>query len=271
MELMDDRLKTIQRLLDDLLDVSRISRAKLRIRKEPIELRTIITHSVQSIDRLIKNRSQTLVLDIENTPVMLDADPVRLEQVVSNLLTNASKFTNEGGKIVITAKRDGDNALVSVRDNGIGIKEEMLDKIFEPFLQLETGERKGEGLGIGLSLTQRLVEMHNGTVTVRSEGVNRGSEFIVTIPVLQEYVEVSAPATQQPATPPTPPRSEDVKILVVDDNISAAHGIGKLLEYKGYTVAYAYTGSSRSSRRPCVPTAPPSPWRPRSASSALSR
>jgi signal transduction histidine kinase len=243
MELMDDRLKTIQRLLDDLLDVSRISRAKLRIRKEPIELRTIITHSVQSIDRLIKNRSQTLVLDIENTPVMLDADPVRLEQVVSNLLTNASKFTNEGGKIVITAKRDGDNALVSVRDNGIGIKEEMLDKIFEPFLQLETGERKGEGLGIGLSLTQRLVEMHNGTVTVRSEGVNRGSEFIVTIPVLQEYVEVSAPATQQPATPPTPPRSEDVKILVVDDNISAAHGIGKLLEYKGYTVAYAYTGS----------------------------
>jgi signal transduction histidine kinase/CheY-like chemotaxis protein len=244
MELMDDRLKTIQRLLDDLLDVSRISRAKLRLKKEPVDLRRLIEHSIHSVERNIKLRQQTLIIDIPSEAMVLDADPVRIEQIISNLLTNASKFTSEGGRIAISAKREGDMALISIADNGIGIDPAMLSRIFDAFLQLETGERKGEGLGIGLSLTQRLVEMHGGTIEAKSEGLNYGSEFIVKLPVIPAYA--TTPVTEKakaPARPLPGPTDETKKILVVDDNISAAHGVGKLLERKGYEVLYAYTGT----------------------------
>lgn len=243
MELMDNRLKTIQRLLDDLLDVSRISRAKLNIRKEPLDLRTSIEHSIQSIERNIKSRQQTLVIDVQSEPLVVDADPVRIEQVISNLLTNASKFTSEGGRIVISAKREGTNATISIKDNGIGINPDMLGQIFEAFLQLETGERKGEGLGIGLSLTQKLVEMHEGSIEARSEGINRGSEFIVRLPLLPAYASTPLPEKGRKVISRSAVPANGTRVLVVDDNISAAHGIGKLLEHKGYTVAFAYTGS----------------------------
>ncbi len=245
MDLMDDRLKTIQRLLDDLLDVSRITRSKLRMRKEPVNLHTLVERSIHSIERNIKNRRQTLVIDVSNEPMVLDADPVRIEQIISNLLTNASKFTNEGGRIIISAKREGTMARISIADNGIGIDPEMLDRIFEAFLQLETGQqRKGEGLGIGLSLTQKLVEMHGGTIEARSAGVNHGSEFIVRLPIIPAYATTPLPEQKpKPVFRTTPSSPNGTLILVVDDNISAAHGIGRLLEYKGYEVAYAYTGS----------------------------
>jgi signal transduction histidine kinase len=244
LELMDDRLKTIQRLLDDLLDVSRISRSKLKLKKEPVDLRRIIEHSIQSIERTIKSRNQTLVIDIPNEALILDADPVRIEQVVTNLLTNASKFTQEGGRISITAKREGDTAAVYIADNGIGIDPAMLERIFEAFLQLETGQRS-EGLGIGLSLTHKLVEMHNGTIVATSEGPGHGSEFIVRLPIIPAYAmtPVNAPVRRPTPVPSASHKQGPLRILVVDDNISAAHGIGKLLEHKGHTVTYAYTGS----------------------------
>jgi signal transduction histidine kinase/CheY-like chemotaxis protein len=244
LDLMDDRLKTIQRLLDDLLDVSRISRSKLKLKKEPVDLRSVIEHSIQSIERHIKNRNQTLVIDMPAEALILHADPVRIEQVVTNLLNNASKFTSESGRLAISAKREGTKAVLSVADNGIGIDPVMLGRIFEAFLQLETGERKGEGLGIGLSLTQKLVEMHDGTIEARSQGINYGSEFVVHLPIIPAYASTPI-AEKKPKTAPRPkvvsPHSR--RILVVDDNASAAHGIGKLLEFKGYEVAYAYTGS----------------------------
>jgi signal transduction histidine kinase/CheY-like chemotaxis protein len=243
LDLMDDRLKTIQRLLDDLLDVSRISRSKLRIKKEPVDLRTIIEHSIQAIDRNIKNRQQTLVIDVPHEPMILDADAVRIEQIVSNLLTNATKFTNEGGRIVISAKREGDSAIVSVQDNGIGIDPQMLGRIFESFLQLETGEHKGEGLGIGLSLTQKLVEMHGGTIEAKSEGINKGSEFVVHLPLLPAYAHTPVVEKRRPVAQKSPSSSLNRSVLVVDDNVSAAQGIGRLLEHKGYSVNYAYTGA----------------------------
>jgi signal transduction histidine kinase len=256
MDLMDDRLKTIQRLLDDLLDVSRISRSKLRMRKEPVSLHTLVDHSIQSVERNIKNRKQTLVIDVPSEPMVLDADPVRIEQVISNLLTNASKFTNENGKIIISVRREGDMARISVSDNGIGINPHMLDRIFEAFLQLETGERKGEGLGIGLSLTQKLVEMHGGTVEAKSEGINRGSEFIVRLPIIPAYATTPVPEQKtKPLVRNTPSSPNGRRVLIVDDNISAAHGIGKLLEHKGYEVVYAYTGSeAKEKMTPPFPT-----------------
>jgi two-component system CheB/CheR fusion protein len=244
LELMDDRLKTIERLLDDLLDVSRISRAKLRLKKEPVDIRTIIERSIHSVERNIKLRHQTLVIDVPPEPMVLDADPVRIEQIISNLLTNASKFTSESGRISIAVKRQSDMAEISVADNGIGIDPEMLGRIFDAFLQLETGERKGEGLGIGLSLTQKLVEMHGGEIEAHSDGLGRGSEFKVRLPIISSYTTTPVPAERIPAPRRTfEKNAAGSRVLVVDDNVSAAHGVGKLLEHKGYAVAYAYTGA----------------------------
>jgi signal transduction histidine kinase/CheY-like chemotaxis protein len=243
LDLMDDRLKTIQRLLDDLLDVSRISRSKLRLQRELVDLRKIINRSIHAIDRHIRNRNQMLVIDVPSEPMILNADPVRIEQIVSNLLTNASKFTPEGGRIAISARRENDTVRISVTDNGIGIDPPMLKRIFEAFLQLETGQR-GEGLGIGLSLTQRLVEMHGGTIEAHSAGAGKGSTFTVCLPVLPENTEMPAVSTNTEviATPASTQEKENMRVLVVDDNVAAAQGIGRLLEHSGYEVIYAYTG-----------------------------
>ncbi|HVV39107.1 MAG TPA: ATP-binding protein [Candidatus Paceibacterota bacterium] len=241
LDLMDDRLKTIQRLLDDLLDVSRIERSKIRLKTEVADLRQILQHSAQSIEWQMQNRRQVLTVSVPETPLLLQADPVRIEQVVTNLLTNASKFTNEGGQISLSVAREGDVAAISVIDNGIGIEPSMMERIFEPFLQLETGTRMGEGLGIGLSLTKKLVEMHAGTIEARSEGAQRGSVFIVRLPLMTAAAmpsihEKGAAQTFAEAT------QGEGRVLVVDDNIAAAQGIGKLLAHKGYSVAYASTG-----------------------------
>ncbi|HVV15357.1 MAG TPA: ATP-binding protein [Candidatus Paceibacterota bacterium] len=242
LELMDERLRTVNRLLDDLLDVSRISRAKLRLQKKPADLLSALKRSVQSITRGIEARRQTLVLDFPNEPLVLYADPLRIEQVFTNLLNNASKFTPEGGQITLSVRCEGDQAVVRVADTGIGIDPAMLERIFEPFLQLETGQR-GEGLGIGLSLTQKLVEMHEGSIEARSEGSNLGSEFVVRLSLMAEPagvpVDEPTPAT---VIAPRAKTSGGKLVLVVDDNQAAAHGIGKLLELKGYGVAYAYSG-----------------------------
>lgn len=240
---MDDHLKTIQRLLDDLLDVSRISKAKLQLKKESVELRGIVDRSIQSIERYLKNRNQTLVLDLAREPLILEADPVRIEQIINNLLSNASKYTPEGGRISITTKRDGDTAIIRVIDSGIGIHPQMLNRIFEPFLQLEAAVRPQEGLGIGLSLTQRLVEMHGGKIEAYSEGEGKGSQFIVRLPLLPTFSPAPSEAKERAFSSPFPQASSSSKVLVVDDNAAAAKGIGALLEHKGYIVAYAYSGT----------------------------
>jgi signal transduction histidine kinase/CheY-like chemotaxis protein len=245
LDLMDERLRTVNRLLDDLLDVSRISRAKLELQKKPVDLVTVLKRSIASLRAPMEGRRQTLVLDLPPEPLPLEVDPLRIEQVFSNLLNNASKFTPEGGQITVSARREGGEAVVSVVDTGIGIEPGMLERIFEPFLQLETGKR-GEGLGIGLSLTQKLVELHGGYIRAASEGTNLGSQFIVRLPLLEgtEHMplETAAPATVR--EPQAGAQEEAVRglVLVVDDNRAAAHGIGKLLELKGYGVAYAYSG-----------------------------
>lgn len=239
-ELMEDRIRTIKRLLDDLLDVSRISQDKLRLQKEHVDARDIVTRSIQSVALMIRDREQYLSVTLTDEPVPLFADPIRIEQVITNLLTNASKFTDPKGTITVLVRRDADEVVFGVRDSGMGIAPAMLSRIFEPFLQIELGKKKSEGLGIGLSLARRLVEMHDGTIEAKSEGEGRGSEFMVRLPL------VSPPAPSTPEVPLPVEDSVDMptrrSVLVVDDNMDAARGIVMLLEYKGYRATPAFTG-----------------------------
>lgn len=254
LELMDNRLKTIQRLLDDLLDVSRISQSKLRLKKETIALRPIIDRSIQSTAHYLKARNQTLMVDIADERVVLDADPVRIEQIITNLLVNASKFTPNNGHITISKRKEGNQAVVRVKDTGIGIDPKLINRIFEPFTQL--GKNTNEGLGIGLSLTQKLAEMHGGTIEAQSEGENLGSEFIVRLPLLQGVENVVSQPGRVGSTFTPPSANTGVSVLVVDDNEAAAQGIQKLLQHKGYTVDVAYNGMDAkkkiSKQRPSV-------------------
>lgn len=239
-EIMDDRVRTMGRLLDDLLDISRITRKKFTLQKETADLRGIIKHAVDEVMPLIRSYHHTLSVQLPEFPLLVQADPVRLEQVFANLLTNSAKYTDPEGAIRLSARREGLQMVVSVRDTGIGIPPEMLERIFEPFLQVDRAKRPSAGLGIGLSLTKYLVEMHGGVIEARSQGPGSGSEFVVRLPAAEAIIdeEETAPMETQQNTP----RSPLFRILVVDDNEAAAQALGRLLEFKGHTVALAYNG-----------------------------
>ena len=194
-DVIDRQVQVMARLLDDLLDVSRISRNKLELRKERVELATVVEAALETSRPLIEAGGHELTVTLPPEPIHLDADPVRLAQVFANLLNNAAKYTEEGGRIWLTAERQGSDVIVSVKDNGIGIVAEMLPRIFEIFAQSPRASTRSQGgLGIGLSLVKGLVELHGGSIEAHSEGADRGSEFVVRLPV--------AVATHVPATAP---------------------------------------------------------------------
>jgi PAS domain S-box-containing protein len=227
------------RLIDDLLDVSRISRNKLDVRKERVELATVVESAVESSRPLIQQCGHELTISLPPQALYLSADPIRLAQVFLNLLNNAAKYTNHGGQIWLTAKREGSDAVVSVRDNGIGIPGDMLSRVFDMFTQVDRSlEQSQGGLGVGLTLVRRLVEMHDGSIEVRSNGPDEGSEFVVRLPLL-----ISPPYE-------TPPSSDGARvqalskcrILVVDDNKDSADSLGMLLRLKGNEIRTAHDG-----------------------------
>ena len=191
LDMMDSRMKIVRRLLDDLLDVSRISEGKLSINAERMNLDTIIKRAILSNDHHLKERHQTLVYKEAGKPLFVAGDPVRLEQVFSNLITNASKYSDPGDPITITLKKAGDYAEAIVQDRGVGIPPESIDHIFTPFHQVGSGKRTQKGLGIGLALVQSFVQVHGGTVTPFSGGKNRGSTFTVKLPLLHEDTNVA--------------------------------------------------------------------------------
>lgn len=232
---LDERVRTIVRLLDDLLDISRISAGKLRLRREVIDAGTIVRRAASTAEPHMRRRNQTLHVAIPEAEQWIDVDPVRIEQIVSNLLSNASKFTPDGGHISMTVA-PGDPVQIIVRDTGVGIDPTMLPRIFEPFLQIETEHRTNEGLGIGLSLTERLVRVHGGNITAESKGPGHGSTFTVHLPAA---TRTTSPLRQTPMETIAPPQ----RILIVDDNEAAAHSLGTLLTYAGHTVTFAYTGA----------------------------
>jgi len=237
--MMERQVGQMVRLVDDLLDVSRISRGKIELRRGRIELASAVHHAVEAILPQCESMEHTLTVTLPPNPIFVNADPTRLAQVVGNLLNNACKFTDKGGRIWLTVEREGDQAVIRVRDNGIGIKADQLPRIFEMFVQIDTSlERSVSGLGIGLTLVKNLVEMHGGTVEVNSAGVGQGSEFVVRLPMVVEPLKrlVPEPTVSEPAT--TTAR----RILVVDDNRDSAMSLGELLELTGHETCIAYDG-----------------------------
>jgi signal transduction histidine kinase len=240
-DVVDRQVTLLARLVEELLDVSRISQGKIALKKEPVELSRILSHSVETARPLIDARAQTLSVSVPPAPVWLSADFARLSQVVANLLNNAAKYTGEGGRIELTADAGEGEATISVRDNGTGIESALLPKVFDLFVQGDRALDRGQGgLGIGLTLVKRLVELHDGTVAVASEGPNRGSTFTVRLPCISA-VEPQRPA---PAVIPFKASAEVYgrRVLVVDDNVDAAESTAAFLRLEGHEVKAVHDG-----------------------------
>jgi CheY-like chemotaxis protein len=229
------------RLVDDLLDISRITKGKLRLNKEPVELRGVANRAAESARPLLDARKHEFSISLPMEPIWVEADPARLEQVVVNLLNNAAKYTELGGLIRLSVGREEGEAYIKVRDNGLGIPADKLPHIFELFTQVDrTLNRSHGGLGVGLALVHTLVEMHDGRVQVTSGGVSKGSEFTVILPML-----VNVPVQPVKITvEPIPPLGKPLRILLVEDNIDAGDSLSLLLRVHGHGVLVARTGPS---------------------------
>ncbi len=238
-DVIERQTRHMARLLDDLLDVSRITRDRLELRREAVTLAEVIEAAVETVRPQIESHRQTLSITLPGAPVTLDGDPVRLSQVFSNLLSNASKYSQVGGAIGLSATASGGTVEVQVRDDGIGIEAEMLPRVFDMFSQsTQTVNRAQGGLGIGLALVRGLVELHGGRVTAESAGVGLGSRFTISLPISPP---VRLPAT---ASADAPGQSPSGRILVVDDNRDAADSLALLLEVQGHVVRAVYDGRS---------------------------
>ncbi|HET6629023.1 MAG TPA: ATP-binding protein [Woeseiaceae bacterium] len=225
------------RLLDDLLEASRISRGMLELRRQRMDLCDAISSALETVRPLIESKHQELVVEVGEGQYWLDADLVRLAQVFGNLLANAAKYTDTRGRIAVRARRDGTSVAVSVRDDGVGMDPETLPHVFEMFSQANPRlECSAGGLGIGLALVRALVELHGGTVEARSEGLHKGSTFTVRLPLATAAGE--APSASEPAAPAGQPR----RILVADDNVDAAQSLAMLLELRHHDVTIAHNG-----------------------------
>jgi len=238
--MMERQLTQMVRLLDDLLDVNRISRGKIELRTERVEIRAVIDAAVETSRPLIEEAGHDLVVAMPDERIFVDGDATRLAQVVSNLLSNSAKYMHRGGHIRLTVRRDSEGVAVSVADEGIGIPPAMLDMVFVMFTQVDrTLEKTSGGLGIGLSLVKGLVEMHGGTIEARSDGEGKGSEFVVQLPVA---IEASKPPEVDIEESKTVKSS--LRILVVDDNRDGANSLAMMLKIMGNDTRTAYDGQA---------------------------
>jgi PAS domain S-box-containing protein len=238
--IIDRQVDHLARLIEDLMDVSRISHNKLELRKERVTLSEVIAGAIESSRPLIEANRHKLSVTLPQEPLILDADTIRLSQVFMNLLTNAAKYTPPGGDIRLTATREGSDVLVRVVDNGIGLTPEQKPYLFEMFFQTQDVlQRTQGGLGIGLAIVRHLVELHGGSVTVRSDGPNEGSEFTVRLPLSADQSTARSPSTKAESSSPT---LDGRRILVVDDNKDAALSLAGLLQLSGAEVHTAHDG-----------------------------
>jgi signal transduction histidine kinase len=242
-EVIERQVRYLTRLVDDLLDVSRITRGKITLAREPIELAALIARSVETVQPVIEERGHELLISVVDGALRISADPVRLVQAIGNVLGNAAKYTDRGGSIRLTAQSHGDHIEVGIRDNGIGIPADRMPQIFNLFTQLDRGaEHPQSGLGIGLALVRRLVEMHGGSVSAHSEGHGKGSEFIIRLPLLTTAETIATERADRPTV--TELRSTvQRRILVADDNVDALESLARVLQLSGHEVFSACNGS----------------------------
>jgi PAS domain S-box-containing protein len=239
-QVMARQLEHLVRLVDDLLDVSRIMRGKVALRREPVDVQAVIGRAVETVRPTIDANGHALSIEAPAQALWVNGDAVRLAQVVSNLLDNAAKYTRSGGRIVVSAAHEGEEVVIRVRDSGLGIEPAHLSRIFDMFFQAErrTDSASG-GLGIGLSLVRGLVELHGGSVEAHSAGSGLGSEFVVRLPLVSRPQLLMTPASPLPQLPATRRR-----VLVVDDNADAADSLAMLLRLEGHEVSVAYDGAT---------------------------
>jgi PAS domain S-box-containing protein len=239
-DMMERQVFHLTRLVDDLLDVSRIITGKLTFQKEQVGLAEVIHRSVEETQPVLDARGHELMLSLPARPLYVEADVLRLAQVISNLLVNAAKYTDDPSQIWLTVERHGDEAVIRVKDAGIGIEPEILPNIFNLFVQADHSlARSRGGLGIGLSVVKKIVEWHGGRVSAHSAGPGLGSEFTVTLPLTHD-----SPTTGSPAATMQKPSTSKRRILVVDDNVDAALSITALLRAWGHEVRTAHNGPS---------------------------
>lgn len=239
-EMMERQVTHIVRLIDDLLDIARVSTGKVDLKKERVDLKDVVANAVETSQPLIEGSHHRLAVRLPDEPLPLEVDPTRLAQVLSNLLNNAAKYTPTGGSIEVTARRDGTDVVISVTDSGIGIPEESLAQVFQMFTQVGRNmDRSQGGLGIGLSLVRGLVELHGGAVTATSAGPGRGSTFSVRLPLLSADTATTGlmPGSAGDAAMP-----QGFRVLVVDDNTDAAESLAMILQMSGHVARVAHDG-----------------------------
>ena len=230
----------LARLVDDLLDVSRISRGQIALNKEPTELKAVASRAIETVRPMINGRNHRLEVQLPAEPLWLEADPLRLEQVLVNLLQNAAKYTPPGGRIDLTVeaargRQPPEEVAIRVRDTGIGIAPDLLPAVFDLFVQADRSlDRSQGGLGIGLTLVKNLVELHGGSIAALSEGLGKGSEFVAWLPLV--------PAPTVPALPTSRAAPNPCRVLVVDDNVDAAQSLALLLQTTGHEVHTSHDG-----------------------------
>ncbi len=245
---IERQVANLTRLVDDLMDVSRITRGKIDLRRRRVELAEVVLRGLEMAEPLVEQRRQRVVCDVPPEGLPVNADPDRLAQVVSNLLTNAAKYSEPGTTVEVSGGRSGSLAFLRVRDQGVGIKPEMLDRIFDLFVQEpQSLDRSKGGLGLGLTIVRSLVDLHGGTVSAASAGPGRGSEFVVHLPLEPGAELEAAPGSSRPvlpvvAAPVSGPQHN--RILVVDDNVDGAQGLAEILRELGHEVQLAHDGPS---------------------------
>ncbi|MFH1159031.1 MAG: ATP-binding protein, partial [Pseudomonadota bacterium] len=238
--IMGRQLQQMLQLVDDLLDVARITRGVIVLKKDLVDLSRVVNQAVEGVGQHCKERQHELSLSLPKEKMFVKGDAIRLEQVVSNLLINSCKYTEPGGRITVLLEHETDHALIRVTDNGVGISPELLPYVFDLFVQEERSlDRKQGGLGLGLTLVRRLAELHGGTVEAKSQGLKKGSEFTVRLPIMTG-AEVSVPATPETASKKAPLTGR--RILIIDDNADASMTTQVLLELRGHKVQMAVDG-----------------------------
>ncbi len=242
-EMMNRQVDYLVRLVDGLLDVSRLMQGRIELQREPVELATVVARSIELAQPLIDSRGHKFNVRVPSEPIWLEADPMRLTQVIANVLNNAAKYTRSPGEISLVARRNGDQAVVRITDNGMGIAPDMLPRIFDLFVQGNpSAARTDGGLGIGLTLVRRIVELHGGVVTAASRGEGHGSEFEIRLPVMQrKEIPQSHKIPEPEAARPVLPIGRQ-RVLVVEDNVYAAKSFATLLRLDGHEVQIANDG-----------------------------